>query len=394
MEPAQVKKIIYTVLAVVALTVLGYIAYRYFSEVPKTRTQTDQTISGRPSTLNGRGGQGGERLTEEEKGTISGTIGRERQKLTQIADFAVIAPSFNRDKTKIYFYKKDGGDLFSSSFDGERQEKISNITVVNLFDAIWSRTGDRAAVFYLDEETKKGFLHIGTSTTAAIPQDTKSFSWSPDGRFMAYTIFKDEKTNLVVSDSSGKNGRTSFLTPIPDIQLNWVSPEKIAFLTAPSGLAEGLIFLYARSSGVFSKIIGPFWGLTSLWSPDGSRVLVSTTDSFGKDIELSIYDATGRALFSLSPVTLPEKCLWADVQSIFCAIPKTISAGAVWPDDYLRGELNTSDRILHFDLKNKQIQEIFQGGDYDISDLLISPNQEFLFFVNRVDGTLWSLRLK
>ena len=47
-------------------------------------------------------------------------------------------------------------------------------------------------------------MHIGTSSIAVLPQDIKSFSWSPDGKSLAYLTPKDGALNLVIADSAGR----------------------------------------------------------------------------------------------------------------------------------------------------------------------------------------------
>ncbi len=390
---ASTKKIIYTTLGIFILAVLLFFVYRYLVPARPGAPTGSERVTGRLPGLTGAGELGAEPGPEGLKPGESLETAPE-QKLFRITDFPVISPSLNKEENKIFYYKKEGGDLFSSDLDGKNQIKISNITVVGLIEAIWSETKDRAAVFYLDQETLKGFLHIGTSSVATLPQDIKSISFAPGGKSLAYLLPKDGRTNLVLADSSGKNPKVVFSAPLRDAAIFWISPDKIAFLTAPSGLGEGYIFLFSRSSGSFSKILGPLFGLTSLWSPDGSRVLTATTNTAGKNLDMAVRDASGKELFLLNTKTLPQKCAWQDAKKLYCAVPRAIAPATVWPDDYLRGELGTSDRIIYLDLEKKEVNEIFSGGGFAVADLAIAKNGQYLIFTNRTDGTLWSLKLK
>lgn len=391
----RTKQIIYAVLAVLVLGLglLLYFGYRYFARTPSPVPTGKVGITGRLGLPGSGGVTGAKPAPEELKPGESLAIAPE-QKLFRITDFPVISPSFSKDEKKILYYKKAGGDLFSSDLDGKNQTKISNITIVGLMEALWSPSRDRAAVFYLDRETLKGFLHIGTSSVATLPQDIKSFSWSPDGKSLAYLVQKDDLVNLVVADSSGRNQRIVFSTPLRDASISWISGDKVAFSTAPSGLAEGFLYLFSRSSGVFQRIAGPFFGLASLWSPDGSRALLSSTDAAGKNLNLFVRDSSGKNVFTLGAKTLPQKCAWSGPSKLYCAIPRTISPDTVWPDDYLRGEVNTQDRIALLDFEKKEFTEVFKEGTFDVSDLGVSRDGGALIFVDRTDGTLWSLNLK
>lgn len=386
------KRIIYISLGIVALGVLGFFLYRFlFPTAEKTAKQDEQSITGRVPTPVGLEPTGGEEIKEKpEEQEISE---RPEAMLARLADFPVVSLALNPAGDKVLFYKKDGGGLFASDFTGEKQEKISNLTIVGLLEARWTRSGDRAAVFYLDRETLKGFIQVGTSSVTALPSDLKSFSWSPDGRTLAYLTQKDDLLNLVIADSSGRNPKTIYSTPILDAQISWITPDRLAFQTAPSGLAEGFLFTLSRSSGIFSRTLGPLFGLTSLWSPDGSRALAASTDASGRGLRLTLHDGSGKILFNLTPPTLPEKCFWSNAKEIYCAVPQAILVNTVWPDDYLRGEVNTSDRIVLFNPEKKTVTEIL-SSDFDISSIIVSKNQGYLFFLDRKDGIPWSLKLK
>lgn len=389
-ELKRTKLIIYFILGIMVLGLLGLLTYSRFTTTGRKPTPKGPGITGRLSDG---------RPTPTEKRPEKLNLGEEfpvaaGQKLIKITDFSVVSPSLNKEENKILYYKKDGGNLYSSDFSGQKQEKISNLTIVGILEALWSPARDRAAVFYLDQETLKGFLHIGTSSVAILPQNLKSFSWSPDGKSLSYLIFKDDRLNLVSGDSAAKNIKNIFSTPVLDAQISWVSADKIAMQTAPSGAAEGFIFLYSRASGSFQKILGAIFGLTSLWSPDSSRILISSTNSAGRNLRLAVTDTSGKILFNSNLATLPEKCTWADNKEIYCALPRDISTENIWPDEYLRGEVNTTDSLVKVNIEKKEIEGIFTEEGFDVSSLILSKDKNYLFFINRVDGTLWSLKIK
>lgn len=393
MDLNRTKRIIYLIVGVLVLGLLGFLIYSFYSPAETPKTPRTEGISGRLGTGGLSGAGEGETLAETGDITTA-IVGRPEETLVRLADFPVISPALNSAEDRVIYYKKDGGDLFSSDFGGEKREKISNLTILGLTEAVWSKREDRAAVFYLDGETLKGFLHLATSSIASLPQNLKGLSWSPDGGSLAYLAPNEDRLNLIVADSSARGPRTIFTTPILDLQLNWVTQDKFALNTAPSGLAEGYIFTFQRASGAFTRILGPFFGLTSSWSPDGSRILAATTDRSGGDLRLTVHDSTGKTLLAVTPPTLPEKCAWLNSSELFCAVPSPLPSGVVWPDDYLRGELNTGDRVISLDLEKKEIKEVMGRSNFDIANLTVTKDRSNLFFVNRKDGTLWSLKIR
>jgi len=319
------------------------------------------------------------------------------QRLTRLTDFSVIAPSLNKTGDKILFYKKDGGDLFSADFDGKNQAKISNITIVGLLDAVWSPARDRAAVSYLDSNTVKSFLHIGTSSVAVLPTDITSVAWSPDGKSLAYTRQNTGALELVISDGAAKNPKTIFRTPVRDARISWPSANIIIFATPASGIAEGYIFSYTRSSGIFEKIFGPAFGLQTLWSPVDTRMIASYTPRGGDRILTKIlnpYDTERKDSRELPVQTFSEKCVFAGKQELWCAVPRALTGAFPMPDRYMTGEFNSSDRIVKIDLIKNSVEELFNENNFDASNLVAAAEKNYLFFVSRRDGTLWSLKLK
>jgi len=383
-----IKRLIYIISGVILLGIFGYVLYRS-AITPEQKQPEEIGITGRfpgvtPPFIKETPGQ---QILEPE---ISGAL---EARLIRLTDFPVISAALNKNEDKIFFYKKEGGDLFSSDFKGENKEKVSNLTIIGISEAMWSPLKDRAAVFYLDQETKKGFLHLGTSSVAVLPQDIHSFSWSPDGKSLAYLIKRNSEADLIIADSSGKNPKTVFRTPLVETNLQWITTDKIAFETAPSGLTEGFLFLYSRGSGTLNKIISGF-GITSLWSPDGKKIITASTKAEGKNLNTVLYDSSGQEIWTPALTTLPEKCAWFSAKELICAVPRSISPRAIWPDGYLRGEIFTSDRVVILDSDKKTIQEIFNEGNFDITNLLITKDQSYLVFADRRDGTLWSLKLR
>lgn len=393
----QKKRIIYFSAAFIILLAGAYLVWRIFIGGGTPTQPTGQppitgSVPGFPTT------PGTTPPTPGSIGTSTPpivTLPPEAQKLLQLTDYPIIGPSLNRDETKVLFYKKEGGGLYAVDFDAKSTEKLSPITIVGLLDATWSSARDRSAVQYLDQDTIKSFLHIGTSTVAVLPPDTRSPTWSPDRKSLAYLLIRDGRANLIIADAAGKNPRTVLSNQLRDASIFWVTPDKISFVTAPSGRAEGFLFAYGRGPGSFNQVLGPRFGLTARWSPDGSKVLASFTNRTGANPQLALFDAAGKELQRLSLVTLPDKCVWSpDSKDIYCAVPRKTSPDTTWPDNYLRGELASSDRVIDINPDTGDVTPVLDEGTLSLSNLFVTKDKSLLFFINRTDGTLWRYKLK
>lgn len=392
MTPSQIRRIILILLGIVVLGVLGFLGYRALRTTPAAPQDETQTITGRslPSPA----------IPQVPPGGAEGAIplpdlpSIAEERLVRLTDFPVVSPALNKDETRVLFYKKSGGDLFASDFTGKNQTKQTNLTVIGLMEAIWQRDGGRAVVRYADGDTAKAFLQIGTSTIATLPQDITSAAWSPDRSSVAYALPRDGQLDLIITDASGKNPRTVYRTPLIDASLAWVAADLFIFATAPSAAADGYFFAFSRQDGAFTKVFGPQRGLIGLWSPDGAAVLASGIPAGAREYALTLYSRQKKESVSIPLATMAEKCVWSDGASLFCAVPKSIPGGTVLPDEYLRGEFNPSDRIVRIESTAGAVSPIFDEGDFDMANILATKDKKRLFFVNRRDGTLWSLRLQ
>lgn len=393
MTLAHTKRVIWILLGIIMLGVLGFFAYRALRPVPAVPTEEAQTITGGslPSPAVPQRPTGG-----DEKGVLLlpdlPSIAEER--LVRLTDFPVVSPALNRDETRVLFYKKSGGDLFTTDFSGKKLEKQSNLTVIGLIEAVWQKGGGRAVVRYEDGDTVKSFLQIGTSTIAVLPQGITSAAWSPDNAALAYTMVRDGRLELVITDASGKNPRIVYHTPLTDAAMTWITADILIFTTAPSGTADGYQFAFSRRDGSFVKVFGPQRGLMGLWSPDGNTLLASGIPAEKRETEITLFARQKKESLSLPLATVAEKCVWADALSAFCAIPKAIPGGVVLPDQYLRGEFNSSDRIVEIQSTTGAISPLFDEGIFDMSGLIATKDKKRLFFVDRRDGTLWTLAIR
>ena len=312
-----------------------------------------------------------------------------------VSDTPTLSLELSKKEDKVYYFKKEGGELDAYSFPSGTQETISTISILGLFNSAWSPSRDRAAVSYLDGDVVKSFIYrsIGTSSVATLPSGILNAAWSPSGASIAYVTEVNGETIVTTADSAGKNQQVLLRSPLRRARVSWPVADRFVLETYPSGLVPGYLFSSVRGSGELRRFLGPQNGLTSLWSPAGSRVLVAATDKNGKSLSLGVYDSTAKEIWALDFQTLPEKCVWASESVIYCGVPRGIPQEATLPDDYLRGELNTNDRIVTADLKTKTVTGIFNEGGYDISNLRAAKDGTYLFFIDRITGKAWGVEV-
>ena len=109
---------------------------------------------------------------------------------------------------------------------------------------------------------------------------------------------------------------------------------------------------------------------------------------------LNPLDPERKNVITLTIATFAEKCVFADKQTLWCAVPRDLGSSGSMPDQYLSAEFNSSDRLVSVDLIKNEASEIFNEQDFDMNNLIATKDKAYLFFVNRKDGKLWSLKMR
>ena len=284
----------------------------------------------------------------------------------------------------------------------------ANIRVLSKGPVISARSDDYGILWYYDysgqlwqwsaDGVGENFNDSGDPVALNQPpvENLSEIIWpkvfSPDGKKIVY----QKNNGLFTSDPSGKNQRTLLSDlKLKDIILKWPTVNNIALVSKPSGLvAGGLWFLDIRNLNI-KKITDSFFGLETLFSPDGISFVYSYTDQNGKNPVLVVYDKKSNQKIVNNVSTLVDKCVWAkDLINIYCAVPKSWPDFAVLPDDYYKNAFLTSDDIWKINAETGEKTLIFEYIG-DISNLLLIENENpSLFFISKENQFLYKLILK
>ncbi|MEK7494073.1 MAG: hypothetical protein AAB630_02865, partial [Patescibacteria group bacterium] len=252
---------------------------------------------------------------------------------------------------------------------------------------------------YASPDGRKTFYY-NTQTKQTSPYDTHidSLAFSPAENKLAYHYQETGGgiNNISLADPNGANAATVINTRLQEARISWITQNEIALSTAPSGLAPNLLWVLNVGTQKLSTILTDIYGLTTLWSPDGERFLFSQTSQKGKDLSLSVADKKGASIKKLDVAALPEKCVFAkDQKSVVCAAP-TSMPGIVWPDDYYKGLYVAQEQLWRVNLVSgkKEMLYEFPSAEFDAANLLLSPQEDILVFLNKKDGFLYSVKIK
>ncbi len=321
-------------------------------------------------------------------------------RIKAISQESVLGPTIDGQKVK--YYLEGNGNVFESNFDGSNKTRVSANLLTGLLKVLWSSQKDKVIAVFDDEgETKKYLYDYQTEKATLLDSNIQHIAWSPDEDKIAYQYYnpQTEDNNISLAQPDGSNWTNILATRMKNLIVEWPSSGQLAIRTKPSGLAQSVVYTIDLANGDFQKIISETYGLTTLWSPLGDKLLFSETDERGKNLKLKIANLSKQAIEELDFVTLPEKCVWSqDNRTIFCAVPKTISTAATLPDDYYKGLVTLADDFWRINLDIGEKIQIYLPTDeeatsYDAQNLLLSPLENYLLFVNKRNGLLYSLAL-
>jgi hypothetical protein len=151
--------------------------------------------------------------------------------------------------------------------------------------------------------------------------------------------------------------------------------------------------------GEVKTIFKDKFGTDYLWSPDGSRLLIShLNERQGKTFQLAIANEQGGEYQALQIPTFISKCVWSDDgKYVYYALPLSIPENAILPNDYMAKKFNTTDTFWKLDVKSGKKTRLIEpkeiNGNYDATDLFLAKNNTILFFINRLDNKLYRLDL-
>ncbi len=382
------------VIALVLLVIISgaLLAYNFIFKKTAAEPAASETPGALPLTPSDRNSGSG-----SENG--GGNASPASLKLKAISKERVVSATLGEDGKTVKYYTRANGNVFESDFDGLELKKTSATTLANLLKAVWS--GDKQKVIGIFSEngkTKKYFYDYNTNQSSLLNDKIGYVSWSPDSKKICYQFSESSgRSNISTANPDGTGYKNIFKTRLDNLIIEWPIKEKISLRQPASGLSQNFLYALNSDNGDFVRVLSDIYGLSVKWSPKADKILFSSTDALGKGPHLTLADESGANFKELKLSGIADKCIWSkDDKTIFCALPQQISEYATWPDDYYKGTLIIDDDIYKINLETGEKTKIIgsgESGSFDAQELFLSPKEDYLFFTNRKDGLLWSLKL-
>ncbi len=309
-------------------------------------------------------------------------------------------------ETIVRYQERSAGNIYEIGAAGEGEKRLTNTTIPKVYEALWSKSGSALISRYVRDgsETIESFSsRINQGTTGAegelqgafLQREILEGAISPEGTSFFYLLEENGGVTGIRSDLSGSGKTKLWASPLREWLVSWPSANKIMLLSKPSVLASGMLISLDPIKGGSTLILRDIPGLTALANPVHSEILYSASSE--KDFSLYLFDMIKGKHREVSVTTLPEKCVWnKNGDKFYCGVPKTIPVGS-YPDVWYQGvnsfedavwsstPSGTLDRIL--DISDKR------GAPIDLVNPILSSDEKFLIFTDKVSSTLWSLQM-
>jgi len=327
----------------------------------------------------------------------------------------------NAENVFVRYLERGVGHIYETNLSTLKEKRISNTTRLKIYEALWGESGDSVIIRYLDdkdEETIRSFLiKLGMISAEEqipgeivsqpkdieteglfLPENIKNMVISQDSKKVFYLIDTGNRVLGTIYDMESGKSRQIFRSPLTEWLPQWPDKNTITLTTKPSGEVPGFMYFLDVEKETESKMLGGISGLTTLTSPDENNILYSESGS--GLFTLNIYKTEEKLVQTLPLITLPEKCVWSvlDTNIIYCAVPTAIPSDT-YPDSWYQGLVSFSDEIWALDIITFSTELIaspteLAREEIDAINLSLDPKEEYLFFTNKKDLSLWRVRLR
>ena len=307
--------------------------------------------------------------------------------------------------TAVNYIEKATGHIYEVELFSASKVRISNTTFPLVYDAIWGNKNNSLIARYLKDDNftvDTYSLSInGLSTTSEntvsgslFPSDITDISAINGGLFFLQK--KSDSSSGFISGFDGKGAKQIWSSPVKEFLSQYVNSNTVALTTKPERNIPGFLYFVNTSTAAITRVLGDIPGLSTLVSPNAGKILLISS---ANQTSMYLYDNSAKTFTQTLPTTFPEKCLWSkkDSNTLYCAVPQS-SLNSESLISWYKGMVSYSDDIWKYDLANNTADVIaslqsLSSETVDVIKPLLSEGEQYLVFINKIDGSLWSLDL-
>jgi hypothetical protein len=319
--------------------------------------------------------------------------------------------STEEQEEAVRYGERETAHVYDVRITGLEKERVANTTIPRIYESLWTALGSGVLLRYVDDNNetirtyfarlveKEGELREGQTRFDLegnfLPDNISHVALSPDKSRIFWLTETLQGSQGVLSSPDGTSAQTLFTLPFSEWLPQWHSGSALTLSTRASGHAEGFSYYMPLSTAELNRVLGDVSGLTTLTSPTGRYVLYS--EGTTRSLSTYLHDTEEGAATELSIKTLPEKCTWANEETLYCGVPTTLTA-TIYPDAWYQGKVLFTDTIYEIDSSSTAASLLYspESRDGEIIDMykpFVSESGDYLIFNNKHDMSLWAFTI-
>lgn len=306
------------------------------------------------------------------------------------------------------FVDERNGNVFDINLANGKATRVTNTLIPRLGDAVW--IGDsRVIIRSLDEEghivttistiEASASSSIGSLKGIPLEPDILAVAVAPDQLSFVRLSPNESGSRLIRANPDGSQPKTIWSSELQGWRLSWPVQKTILLQSRAAAGVAGSLYALNPDTGDVRPLLVNIAGLTSLYNPKTHDLLYS--ESYTRRPRLFYQSASSTKATPLPYTTLAEKCVWSlkDAKTVFCAIPRRIPEGVLYPDDWYRGEFHSDDVWMTINLATgistvlSDPQTDF-GESLDVDNPSIDPSGERIVFTDASTGKPWIVKIQ
>lgn len=305
--------------------------------------------------------------------------------------------------TNVLFSERATGHIYKKSLTTGALYKISNSTIAGVHDVYFLNNGSYVVARYLRTDGKTIatlFAQIPNvheneeaqtlQNVQFLPDNIVSVAVAPSGKTFAYLVKTNAGSTLYSYTIQG-GAKLLLTSPLSEWNISFSGDTPI-ITQKSTAFEKGYSFTPDEI-----QVAGGKTGFAINPSPNKNSYLASVFSNTGVVTYLQPFHSSNIRLLTLK--TLAEKCSWNSTAAfIICATPSFIGSTPFGlPDDWYMGKVSFDDDIYIIGVTVPSERKLgsltaLAKAQIDATHLYLTPDINYLGFINKIDDSLWILR--
>ncbi len=323
--------------------------------------------------------------------------------ITPVSSDPVKGATISADGKNSIYYDINSGHFYQTDNLGNKQ-LLTDQVFYNIENINWSPNKDKAIIEYPDGF--KVVYDFNKKEQYTLPKNWQDFFWNKAGTqivFKSTSQYPENNWLAVANPDASQSKPIEHLGENADkVTISWSPNNQVIAFSAtgdPRGTWEQEILLIGQNQENFRSLIIDGRGFEPKWNPKGDQIVYSVYSSeTGYQPRLYLVKAQGDEIgnkkIDLGLATWAHKCVFSQQNDfLYCAVPQELPEGAGL---VLELAEDSRDDFYKINSLTGEISFLAEGavGGYNVEDIYLSGEEDYLYFTDKNANKLRYIRLK